>query len=496
MVDLAAGAGFPEQALEARARREPGSLTGTLHMLHPFRFSLCLGLATPMGACLSNGATQSRASDDGGAPSPGTVAITRDGGVPISPFAFGQSYWDWADWAHDGVTGLTGTEPLVTALHVNVIRAGGNNNDSNVPRFDTSQIDKFVAYCRAVGAEPILQVPLVANNVDGGVSTPQTAADMVSYANGTKGYGIKYWEIGNEPDLYATVQPAGFPIGTAAEYCAEFAAYVTAMKAANAGVSDGGGPLQFLGPELSQPNIAWLTPFLDGCKDYVDIVTVHRYPFGGAQTSPSGALNDVTSFRSALSSVASVVQAHARPNTPLGITESNLSYDYALRTYTQASLQAAPGTFYAALWAADVMGAALENRLWTLALWNIGERSRSDSVLGFITGGRPVPAYYSEWMVSANFHGSALKPVGAPAGFSVYASYDAGQASTAVLVLNKTPASTKLTLAVDAQPPQSFDFPALSVTLVQIPDSTDAATHVLRYTADLAAANMAPQAIQ
>ena len=44
---------------------------------------------------------------------------------------------------------------------------------------------------KKIGAQPIL----IANY---GSGTPQEAADWVRYANVTKGYGAKYWEIGNE----------------------------------------------------------------------------------------------------------------------------------------------------------------------------------------------------------------------------------------------------------------------------------------------------------
>src|SRR5579872_502152 len=235
-------------------------------MSYAARLSLSFALLAWTPGCFSDAPALSAGGDAGEGGAPTVVALARDAGVPISAFAFGQNYWDWADWAGDGITGLTGTEPLVTALHLNAIRAGGNNNDSNNPIFDTSQIDAFVAYCRAVGAEPILQVPLRANNVDAGAATPQTAADMVTYANVTKGYGVKYWEIGNEPDLYMAV-----PYKTPAAYCAQFASYVAAMRAANAAAVDGGAPMQFLGPEISQPSISWLQDFLDGCKDDVDI---------------------------------------------------------------------------------------------------------------------------------------------------------------------------------------------------------------------------------
>ena len=60
-----------------------------------------------------------------------------------------------------------------------------------------------MAYARAIGAEPDLQVPIL-DDGSGNPATAQVAADMVTYANVTHGYGIKYWSIGNEPDLYAS----------------------------------------------------------------------------------------------------------------------------------------------------------------------------------------------------------------------------------------------------------------------------------------------------
>jgi hypothetical protein len=51
--------------------------------------------------------------------------------------------------------------------------------------------------------------------------------------------------------------------------------------------------------------------------------------------------------------------------------------------------------------------------------------------------------------------------------------------------------SKQLTVAVDAQPPHSFDFPALSLSLAKVADSAASPTHVPWHTADLAAAGMA-----
>ena len=107
---------------------------------------------------------------------------------------------------------VTGTDTLVAALKPALMRVGGYNNDVNMPDpFDDAAFDTAVAYARSIGAEPIIQVPLLADN-SGQPPTPATAAAMVTYANVTKGYGIKYFSIGNEPDLYPV---SGMPGNTA-----------------------------------------------------------------------------------------------------------------------------------------------------------------------------------------------------------------------------------------------------------------------------------------
>ena len=90
----------------------------------------------------------------------------------------------------------------------------------------------MVAYARAVGAEPIVQVLLLADTACA-PPTADTAAAMVQYGI-TQGYGIKYFSIGNEPDIYDTPGQRGWPqvMGyTPEDYCAAVTADVAAMKA-------------------------------------------------------------------------------------------------------------------------------------------------------------------------------------------------------------------------------------------------------------------------
>jgi len=123
-----------------------------------------------------------------------------DAGPPASPLVvsaatptprtttWSVNYWQWMPSYGDDVTG---TDPLMAPLKVGYMRVGGYNNDANTPDpFDGAAFDHAVAYARAIGAEPIIQVPLLADTT-GQPPTAATAAGMVTYANVTKGYGLK-----------------------------------------------------------------------------------------------------------------------------------------------------------------------------------------------------------------------------------------------------------------------------------------------------------------
>jgi hypothetical protein len=443
---------------------------------------LLLALVTAACGETSTPTGGSQAGGGAAAPLVGTVAITTVGATPISPAAFGQNYWNWEPAYGDPIVG---TDATAKAMRLGFLRAGGDNNDTQMPGpFSNEDIDTFVAYSRAVGAEPDLQVPLLFDTA-GNPATAQTAADMVTYANKTMGYGIKYWSIGNEPDIYPTTAglPAAFATYTAADYCATFSAYATAMKAVDPTIT-------ILGPELSYeyvPGDDWLTPFLDGCKAQVDIVTVHRYPFAPSLTTVAAAFADAAAFRTLVGTLRANLDAHGMQATPLGITEANITYDGAPADTT---LPASPSTFFAGLWAADVTGVALEQGLFTQAFWHVAD-SATGWKLAFILAGTPAPAYHAVSMFSQHFGGEALQVSGVPDGFSVYGSQDAKAGTTAVMVLNKTASAARLSLTFDTLPAQDLTLEGQSEAALVIP-SGGGAPQVFRYTQELAAAGMGP----
>lgn len=136
------------------------------------------------------------------------------------------------------------------------------------------QIDLFMNFCKQVGAIPTVSVRLL----DG---TPQAAAELVRYINIEKKYGVLYWSIGNEPDLYEGRPNVDYDT---VRFNQEWRAIAVAMKAVDP-------TILLLGPELHgtyTSNYAtnpkdtagrdWMTEFLKANGDRVDGITVHRYP--------------------------------------------------------------------------------------------------------------------------------------------------------------------------------------------------------------------------
>lgn len=285
----------------------------------------------------------------------GTIQISASNPTPVTPTAFGINYWSWVQSINPN---LGKTQAAVAALHPRIMRIGGANNDSNSPNpFDSNQLQRAVNYADAVGAEILWQVPLVADN-DGNVPTPDTAAAMVRLANVTNDYGVKYFSIGNEPDLYPD-QIASLASFTATDYCTTVATFVSAMKAVD-------NSIKIVGPDLSWKYQSgaqdWLTPILQQCGAYFDVIAVHRYPFSAAQATMAAAQSDASNFEALVTSIRSKMEATGYGQVPLAITEMNITWD---GTPSNSTLDASPGTLPAGLWMADAMGVALTQGLWT-----------------------------------------------------------------------------------------------------------------------------------
>jgi len=140
----------------------------------------------------------------------------------ISPLVYGTNHGPWSVVTYD-------LRPQAEAAGITFLRfPGGNWGDQNTLR--GYQVDQFIDLAQRMGAEPSISVRLT-----GG--TPESAAELVRYANVESGYDIRYWSIGNEPSLYSEYDTV--------RYNPEWRTFAEAMRAVDPDIL-------LIGPDLYQ----------------------------------------------------------------------------------------------------------------------------------------------------------------------------------------------------------------------------------------------------
>jgi hypothetical protein len=427
--------------------------------------------AAPAAGDPTEGALGQSSSDPSGrTPSAtGVARITIDAGTgaPVGNTARGLNYWMGVPTSGDPGAG---TEALIEPLGIELLRIGGHDNDNNDPTpFTTTELDSAIGYAHAIGAEPLLQVPLLADTA-GDTPTATTAANMVTYANITRGYGLKYFSIGNEPDLYPS-QELGFESYSAQSFCQSVNEYSLAMRAVDPSI-------QLIGPDLSwkyqTPDNDWLTPILQGCGEHFDIISVHRYRLEPGDTTIARVKADAALFRSEIGALRAKLQSAGLADRPLAITETNVTW-----TTEGSALDASPGTLAAGLWLADAYGVAIEQGLWTLGYWSGVE----GHPLGLLSEQRDKRATYHTLDLLAQHLGLAPgDPEGARAllatsdapDIHAYATRGGNDDRTFVLIVNWTRDHQRLDFQIDglpyALPDTSVTVPPFAASAIEIRD--------------------------
>ncbi|MFF3908323.1 cellulose-binding protein [Streptomyces sp. NPDC001848] len=223
-----------------------------------------------------------------------------------------------------------------------------------------TDFDHFMATAKRVGAQPII-------TANYGSGTPQEAADWVKYANVDKGYGVKYWEIGNEipgnghygskweVDNHADKSPTA--------YAKNLLAYAKAMKAVD--------PTVKIGAVLTTPGYwpdgvtapgdraDWNHTVLSIAGKSIDFVIIHWYPGG---TGTADLLNTPAKIAGATSAVRSLINTYAGTHAAsVGIAV----------TETDSSMSPAQTSQAAALFASDTYMNWLEHGAAGVDWWDL-----------------------------------------------------------------------------------------------------------------------------
>ena len=178
--------------------------------------------------------------------------------------------------------------------------------------------DQFIQACQAAGVEPLVVVSAEAYKYP---NTTVTMADLqtnavewVRYANVTRGYHVKYWQIGNEQD-----SAAGFL--TQSEYLNVLENFSTAMKAVDPSIK--------IGAAVSF-DTSWMTYVLSNALNYFEFMTPHS--FGSTEldsyaTYQVDTATHIGSVTATLLAISSVVPTQQQSQVQILVTAMNGGHD-------------------------------------------------------------------------------------------------------------------------------------------------------------------------
>lgn len=259
------------------------------------------------------------------------------------------------------------------AMGLGFMRFGGGDTDRMDMR--SNIFDLFILQTRQVGAEPLMSVRLL-----GG--TPEAAADWVRYANVEKGYNVRYWSIGNEPNLFVALM--GVETYTVNDLIAQWRAIAEAMLEVDP-------TIEFVGPDITQyiplsvegdevtffmgsgdPYDAegndWLIPFLEANGDLLSYVAIHRYPWpraGEDGATIDGMRTQPQEWDVVLPNLRAIIRNATGRDIPIAVTEINSN------SANSAGGEASLDSHFNAIWLADTLGRMINNQVAIVAYWDM-----------------------------------------------------------------------------------------------------------------------------
>jgi hypothetical protein len=312
-------------------------------------------------------------------PVPGTLYVdpTQDLGA-ISPLIYGSNYGPWVSVPFQMF-------PQVFDSGLTILRfpAGSWGDQNNLQSYE---IDTFMGILNKMRSGALINVRLEH-------ATPAQAAQLVRYVNIDRGYGVTYWGIGNEPDLYTGDLHANYDTP---QFNREWRAIALAMQAVDPSI-------KLVGPEISQftanpaanpkdsRGLDWMTEFLKANGDLVDVVSIHRYPFPHGDTAPPATIaqlqQNVHEWDGIIPYLRGLVRSTTGRELPIAVTEFNSHYTKAMQG------PATPDSFYNAIWLADVLGRMIRGRVFMANQWMMSG-GPDQGGWGLISQDGPRPSYY------------------------------------------------------------------------------------------------------
>jgi len=241
--------------------------------------------------------------------------------------------------------------------------------------FDVKAEHEFI---ETIGAQTITVV-------NAGTGQAKDAAEWVKWANGKHGYGVRYWEIGNE--LEGTWEAGHFlPDGselTAEMYAARFREFAEAMKAEDPDIV-------FAGPAGSSSSLGFGDELLALAGDQLDVFTWHSYPLNTGLSLKEKldlARSETVDTAKEVREMIKQYQPDRYEDIKLAISEWNMSL---------------AGNFevdmFGAMWTALYVGYMQEAGLLFANQWDLFTHVKEGSLLSMDPGPNRKAQYWAFWM--------------------------------------------------------------------------------------------------
>ncbi|MFH0870333.1 MAG: MopE-related protein [archaeon] len=311
-----------------------------------------------------------------------------------------------------------------------------------------SDIDAFMRFARAVDAEPMITINVGAypwgDSRD--AENRQRQADLVKYMNIEKGYDVKYWQMGNEPEVwrYRWIERLGKnpTENDSQKYAARFGEYYSAIKAVDSSI-------EVLSPGSLVDELT--SALMSNQRSKVNILDVHHYRFSAEPTDVINQLlkfdgdenytylnyeTDLKGFEIRLDSLKSLANTY-NSNAKLSLSE-----------YGACGSQCPTinGAFADAIWTANMLGMMANHDVeLSTRWWLFGD------IGGMITSkNKPRSPYYT-FFLFANHYGT--KVLNLTASFSPYELNVSAFSSKSddgnkiyLLIVNRGPANKALSI--------------------------------------------------
>ncbi|GAA3453512.1 cellulose binding domain-containing protein [Dactylosporangium matsuzakiense] len=329
------------------------------------RSVMALALALALGGLTLDGSAEAAPAEAAPA-DPAAINVTVNareglGVVPDTAYGLNQAVWDTN-------MNTPASVDLLGRAGVRMMRyPGGSYGDGYHWQTNTvsgggyvapgTDFDSFMHTTQAIGAQAIL----IANY---GSGTPDEAAGWVRYANLTKHYGVRYWEIGNEifgNGYYGADWELDYHDSkSATTYANLVVQYAAAMKAVDptikigAVVTDPGNwPDGVVGAADTGD---WNRTVLSIAGPAIDFAIMHYYP---SHTTAADVLQQTKLLPGELAQLRQKIDRYAGPNAAgIGIAVTETASNYQSDTQVGG------------LFAADVYFTALENGVFNIDYWN------------------------------------------------------------------------------------------------------------------------------